>query len=1206
MMTHTTIRAFTLILFLLIIQSPLCSQNSRENADFKLAINLYNDALYDLAAEQLKLFITTYPNTSQGAEARFYLGLTQLKLKQYDDARLTFQTFALTYQENPKAPNAWWNVGESYAALKNYREAALAFERVKVFHPRSTSAADALVQSGKYFVLAGQRDDARRVWRIVLQEYAGTSAVLAARTRLGQMYFEDGNLNLAQSELKRVVEGDPSPDARAQALLILGNISASLGRNEQAQKEYGEIIVKYGSSSAVQGAYVNMGKLLSRAGKHEEAIEHFRNALRERGNIDSMYVREALMDAGISYSSIKDYTGAVRNYNLLLSSFPADTLVPDVLLKSAVVNARAGNYKRSNELCNQILKGAWPEQYKRRAQIKMALNAVSQKNPSQAVQQYETYLEHYTDPVSAPEILFRIGTICERDLRDYRKAAAAFDLVVNKHPESHLADDALAGAARCHEQLKDIDRALRLNEQLITRFPSSDLRSSAEEHISHLAIFEARDKDAGLEKLTSLVGDIVAERDKEGLAFRLGEVYFHDLKNYAAAATQFNTAIESGLTDDRLADALYLRARSLEYLVSANESHRAEAIEAYDAFLVSQAADSRASDALVARFYLYSTSLRATREIYQSIVANNPNIPRNDTLMLKLGIELGDADSTKQALSVFSDIVKQWPSTPSAEEAGFRRFLLLNATGQTDSAINIGFRYMATNPNGKHSAEVTSATAAMLTAKGKPERALELYQNLSESFSYTAAGRRSRQNYADALLAVNRPGDALPVYNEILIEQESSPLREDEPDASLLLGIGNAYLLSEKHAEAKKFLTRCLEAAPTTEVASKAYGLLGLIYQKEGSPDVASGFFRSAGTGPTGSKEIADMLFQNGNFADAFGQYKQLAASTENNDDRRYYDAQIIVCRLRSDEVKDIDKDIAAFTERHKSASEELASFDLEKGSFHYRKENYTEARKLFERVADKYDQTASAPVAMYWLGKVYEANSKPQDALKQYERLLKSHPNAPILPRAYLAMGNLYYNHEKWDEAVKHYRRIIDDPKVDPELLPFAMNNLIQTYEAAGVFDAALSLTRKYLELYPNSDDAFDKRIKIGVLYQRLGYYDQSALHLQALLDEAGSDLEGEIRYYIAEANYGKGDYQQAILDFLKVPYLVTKKGKIDWTANSLYMAGQSYEKMGRFDQALTMYQQIIDRTGIDETFKAAARKEIERVKTVSDKGPR
>ena len=39
--------------------------------------------------------------------------------------------------------------------------------------------------------------------------------------------------------------------------------------------------------------------------------------------------------------------------------------------------------------------------------------------------------------------------------------------------------------------------------------------------------------------------------------------------------------------------------------------------------------------------------------------------------------------------------------------------------------------------------------------------------------------------------------------------------------------------------------------------------------------------------------------------------------------------------------------------------------------------------------------------------------------------------------------------------------------------------------------------------------------------------------------------DLEAELRYYIGEAYFYKGDYQQAILEFLKVPYLVTKKTK-------------------------------------------------------------
>ena len=67
----------------------------------------------------------------------------------------------------------------------------------------------------------------------------------------------------------------------------------------------------------------------------------------------------------------------------------------------------------------------------------------------------------------------------------------------------------------------------------------------------------------------------------------------------------------------------------------------------------------------------------------------------------------------------------------------------------------------------------------------------------------------------------------------------------------------------------------------------------------------------------------------------------------------------------------------------------------------------------------------------------------------------------------------------------------------------------------------------------------------------QKLGYYDRAIVQLQAMLETTNKDLESEIRYYLGETFFNKGDYQQAILEFLKVPYLVNKKTKIDWTPN-------------------------------------------------------
>ncbi|HCV42952.1 MAG TPA: hypothetical protein DGH68_05675, partial [Bacteroidetes bacterium] len=90
-----------------------------------------------------------------------------------------------------------------------------------------------------------------------------------------------------------------------------------------------------------------------------------------------------------------------------------------------------------------------------------------------------------------------------------------------------------------------------------------------------------------MEKLALLLGDMVSDKDKTGLSYRLGEIYFNELKNYSAAVAQFSNAINSGMNDNRFIGALYYRARSLEYLSWKDSTYVPKAIEAYRTFLKS-------------------------------------------------------------------------------------------------------------------------------------------------------------------------------------------------------------------------------------------------------------------------------------------------------------------------------------------------------------------------------------------------------------------------------------------------------------------------------------------------------------------------------------------------------------------------------------------------------------------------------------------
>jgi TolA-binding protein len=1181
-------------------------QNTKENADFKLALNLYNDGLFDLAQEQLKQFIAAYPNTPQGVEARYTLGLSQLKLKQYEDARITFQTFALTYQDNSRAPEAWWNVGECYAAMNNPKEAALAFERVKVFHPKSKSAPDALVRAASFFDLAGEKDNARRLLRTVLQEYPASGAVIAARTQLGRIYFEEGNVDLAQNELKRVIDGDPSADARAQALLILGNIQQEMGKSEAAQSHYQEIISAYKTSSALQGAYVHVARLNAAGGKHAEAIDNLKKALALTKNIDTTLSKEALRSLGDAYAATGNVENAVSSYGRFLDTYPSDAKVPDVLRSLAIAAARARDFKQSNDASARLLRSDATDDFKRFALLRLAWNAREQKSPATALQYFNRYADLYPDDPSTPVVLFETAALVEHDLHDPRKASVVYELLVARHPHSDAADDALFGAARCQEKLHEYDRALQTYRDVILTYPASDLVDSAASHVGIIETFESKNKDAGLEKLALLVGDVVAEKDRTGFAFRLGEIYFHDIKNYDAAAAQFAGAIAAAVPEPRLSESLYLRARSLEYLSWKDDSRRKEAADAYREFLTRAPGDQRTDMATMAVFSLNAATLPEARSALQAAVAKNPAFPQRDVMLLRIGTLCEGVDSIGPAMGAYTEALRIQPHSSATEEAHYRHIALLDSAGLLDSALAVGTSYLQSYPSARRTALVLGTLGDLSFERGQADRAAAFYQQLTGEFPYTNAAIQAHRKLADALLAGGNPQGAVELYSELLHPPSAQPQQDQPTDLSLILALGKAYSLAGDTKAAKKQLFALLTRERSGERAAAAYTALGMIYKNEGATDIATSYFREAGNaapGTAATREVADLLFDGGQYDDAVRQYLLLSKNSNNENERRNYDARAIVAKLRTNDLAAANRDVAAFNKTYTDTGTEIALFELERGNVFFRQNDYPRALKSFETVASKYDDSPSAPAAMYWIGKVYEATQRPQDAIKQFETLLREHPQADIVQKALFSLGNIYYRAEQWDAAIKNYRLVTDATAPDPALLPYAMSNLIETYETAGVFDAALTLTRKYLERYPNAEDAFDKRIKIGILYQRLGYYDQSVLHLQGLLDEAGSDLEGEIRYYIAEANYYKGDYHQAILDFLKVPYLVTKKGKIDWTATSLYMSGQSYEKMGRFDQALTMYKQIIDRPGIDETFKTAARKEIDRVNSILKK---
>ncbi|MEK9137839.1 MAG: tetratricopeptide repeat protein, partial [Bacteroidota bacterium] len=265
---------------------------------------------------------------------------------------------------------------------------------------------------------------------------------------------------------------------------------------------------------------------------------------------------------------------------------------------------------------------------------------------------------------------------------------------------------------------------MQLYRDLLTRFPSSEFRATAEERLRTIETFEAREKDAGVEKLALLLGDVVGEKDKVGLSFRLGEIYFNDLKNYSAAAAQFSNAINSGMNDSRFVDALYLRARSLEYLSWKDSKHAPQAIEAYQVFLKSYPDDPRLERASLSLFALSASSLASAHTAYAAALTATPDFRRRDLMLQRIGVLQEKADSAEAAIGTYASVLQISNDPAIRQEAAYRRIPLLLTLGLVDSALKEGTSFLSEFQNGPHSAEVVARIADLLVRKAPPTRLL--------------------------------------------------------------------------------------------------------------------------------------------------------------------------------------------------------------------------------------------------------------------------------------------------------------------------------------------------------------------------------------------------------------------------------------------------------------------------------------------------
>ena len=113
---------------------------------------------------------------------------------------------------------------------------------------------------------------------------------------------------------------------------------------------------------------------------------------------------------------------------------------------------------------------------------------------------------------------------------------------------------------------------------------------------------------------------------------------------------------------------------------------------------------------------------------------------------------------------------------------------------------------------------------------------------------------------------------------------------------------------------------------------------------------------------------------------------------------------------------------------------------------------------------------------------------------------------------------------------------------------------------------------------------------LRLGDVYQELKEYQEAISQFSKVLSSRDRALAAEAQYEIGESYASIGDYKESAVQYLKVAYLYPSERT--WYFKALLRAGESYERLEKWQDARQVYTKIADEAHEEDVRRFAQEK--------------
>ena len=474
--------------------------------------------------------------------------------------------------------------GDVYCRMGKYDEAIDTYQALANQFPPTHLAHKTCLR--KIHSIQTALDDLRAQQHII-QTHEATPLALEAKFHIAELYRSPYQLNQPERAIEVYAEifqqrGDTKLASEAQ--WRIGNLRDKvLNQPELAIEAYQKVVDHYdGMSLFAAEALFQIGRIHQEQGRYDSAVQAFEQLPQQHPDFWKMHA--VFYWSGICYEKLRDYRRAIDAFQTFLYAYLPNL---DPIYLGAIGKYDRDPVRVKTELEAKIgqLELDFPSVEWDRIQELIAASNYVDALPltrqyiidvpdSEQAQQARSELHvielHATiqklqsiSGALTPYALFRAGKIYERELKDFEQAIAVYRQLIEAHPQSLWAAEAVCRTGVIYaEHLNDTEKAIESYQTLIADYPSSSQTMMA--HFQLGEMYRTLDQyDEAVKAYQTTIAypkqaQYLAQGYKDSFAdqarFRIGRVHYEN-QRYDAAFVTFQEFIVNQPYSPRLAAA---------------------------------------------------------------------------------------------------------------------------------------------------------------------------------------------------------------------------------------------------------------------------------------------------------------------------------------------------------------------------------------------------------------------------------------------------------------------------------------------------------------------------------------------------------------------------------------------------------------------------------------------------------------------------